>query len=272
MQFKISLRCLDPEPVLPVNYQYELSAWIYGVIRNADAEYAEFLHRHGHNTGRKSFKLFCFSQLNVPKYRIEGDRLHVLCPLISFVIGFYLDRTAEEFIRGLFQDRRLRLGDRATQGAFGVETVELRPLRWPPGPGPVRVRTRSPLVIARKRPDAAPDEYLHPGDPDFGRLLFGNLLDKYQAATGAAPPSWWDVARFGFRVAGARAPRSKLIAIKSGTAAQTRVKGWMFDFEIDAPRELVEVGLLAGFGRGNAEGFGCGEVVMPPKYFHSKRG
>lgn len=260
MQFKISLRCREPNPVLPVNYQYELSAWIYRVIRNADAAYAEFLHRHGHTTGRKTFKLFCFSQLQVPNYRIEGDRLLIHSPVISFIAGFYLDRTAEEFIRGLFQDQHFRLGDRATQAAFSVETVEMRPLQWPNGPGSVRIRMLSPLVIARKRPDDAPDEYLHPGDPDFGQLLFGNLLDKYQAATGAPPPGWWDTTRFEFRPVESREPRSRLITIKSGTLAQTKVKGWMFDFDIDAPRELVEVGVLAGFGRMNSEGFGCGEI------------
>jgi CRISPR-associated endoribonuclease Cas6 len=256
MQFKISLRCRESNPVLPVNYQYELSAWIYRVIRNADAAYAEFLHRNGHTSGRKSFKLFSFSQLDVPKYRIEADRLLIQSPVISLIIGFYLDRTAEEFIRGLFQDQQFRLGDRASQVAFSVETVEMRPLQWPDGPGPARIRMLSPLMIARKRPDDAPDEYLHPGDPDFGRLLFGNLLDKYQAATGQSPPSWWDTARFGFRVCDDREPRSKLITIKTGTTAQTKVKGWMFDFELDAPRELLEVGVLAGFGRMNAEGFG----------------
>lgn len=77
MQFRINLRSLDPNPVLPVNYQYELSAWIYKVIQNADADYAAFLHRHGHPAGRKSFKLFCFSQLQVSQYRVEGDRLLV---------------------------------------------------------------------------------------------------------------------------------------------------------------------------------------------------
>lgn len=259
MQFKISLRCQDPHPVLPVNYQYELSAWIYRVIRNADAEYAEFLHRKGYRTGRKSFKLFCFSQLQVAKYRVEGDRLHLLNPIVAFHISFYLDRIAEEFVRGLFQDQGFRLGDRVSQAAFTVETVELLPVRWPDGPGAVTVRGLSPVVIARKRPTGGPDEYLMPEDPDFGRLLFLNLLEKYRAATGVEPPAWWEPARFVFRPTG-RAPRSKLIAIKSGTAAETRVKGWMLDFELDAPREVVELGLLAGFGRMNGEGFGYGKL------------
>jgi len=260
MQFNITFRCLDEHPVLPVNYQYELSAWIYGVLQNADADYAAFLHGRGYTTGRKSFKLFCFSQLQASRYRIEGDRLHLQSREARLRIGFYLDRTAEEFVRGLFSEQRFRLGDRSSQARLAVQTVEMLPLRLPEAP-PVRIRMRSPLVVARKRPDSQPDEYLHPDDPDFAPLLFLNLLEKYRAATGTEPPTWWEPSRFGCHIAPDREPRSKLITIKTGTAAQTKVKGWMLDFELDAPKELVEVGLLAGFGRHNAEGFGCGEVT-----------
>ncbi|GAB4499823.1 MAG: CRISPR-associated endoribonuclease Cas6 [Saprospiraceae bacterium] len=261
MQFKITLRCLNEKPVLPLSYNYELSAWIYRVLQNADAGYSAFLHQRGYSTGRKSFKLFSFSQLNVPKRSIEGDRLHIQSREISFVIGFYLDRTAEEFVRGLFQEQQFSLGDRLSRARFAVQTVEMRPPQLPNGPEPVRIRTLSPLVIARKRPDNAPDEYLHPDDPDFGGLLLLNLLDKYAAATGHEPPRFWDAAQFGFRPVGP-APKSKLVTIKSGTLAQTRVKGWMFDFELDVPRELLEVGLLAGFGKENAQGFGCGAILQ----------
>ncbi len=197
----------------------------------------------------------------MPKYTVGGDRLHVLSPQLSLTLGFYLDPTAETFIRGLFQDQRLRLGDRTSQAAFSVDTVEMLPLQWPGAPGPVRIRTLSPLVVARKHPGVTPDEYLPPTDPGYARLLFSNLLEKYRAATGAEPPNWWDATRFDFRLAAGRTPRSKLITIKTGTAAQTQVRGWTFDFELDAPRELVELGLLAGFGRMNSEGFGFGELV-----------
>ena len=256
MQFKITLRCLDDHPVLPINYQYELSAWIYKIIQHADAAYAAFLHQHGHQTGRKTFKLFSFSQLHISKRRIEGDRLHIDSREISFTIGFYLDRTAEEFVRGLFSEQQFRLGDRISQARLQVETVEVLPMTLPTDNRPVRIHTLSPLVIGRKKENGH-DDYLTPDDPDFAPLLFLNLLEKYRAATGSEPPPYWDTTRFGFRVVGPR-PRSKLVSIKAGTPAQTKVKGYLFDFELDAPRELVEVGLLAGFGRMNGEGFGCG--------------
>lgn len=260
MQFQITLQCLDEPAVIPVNYQYELSAWIYKVLHNADAAYAAFLHQRGYTSGRKSFKLFCFSQLHALRYRVAGDRLRIDSREVSLRIGFYLDQAAEEFVRGLFREQQLRLGDRQTQARFSVQTVEMLPLRLPETPGPARIRMRSPLVVARKRDDR-PDEYLSPADPGFGPLLFLNLLEKYRAATGAEPPAYWDAERFGFRLLPGREPRSKLIKIKSGTPAQTQVRGWMLDFELDAPRELLELGLLAGFGRMNGEGFGFGAVL-----------
>ncbi|MCB9329625.1 MAG: CRISPR-associated endoribonuclease Cas6 [Lewinellaceae bacterium] len=259
MQFKITLQRLSPESAIPINYQYELSAWIYKVLREADAGYADFLHRKGYTSGRKSFKLFCFSQLQVSRRRIEGDRLHLLSQTVELHLGFYLDRTAEEFVRGLFQEQTFRLGDRKSQVRFGVQTVEMRPPALPAAPGLVRIRTLSPLVIGRKNADGN-DDYLHPDDPDFAPLLFLNLQEKYAAATGQPPPAWWDATRFGFRPVG-QPPKSQLITIKSGTTAETRVRGWRFDFELDVPGELVEVGVLAGFGRMNSEGFGFGEVV-----------
>jgi CRISPR-associated endoribonuclease Cas6 len=269
MQFKITLQCLSDKPVLPVNYQYELSAWIYKVIANADADFAAFLHQRGHQTPtRKSFKLFCFSQLDIPRRRVEGDRLLIECREVSLLVGFYLDHTAEEFVRGLFQEQRFKLGDRASQVDFSVKTVEIQPLLLPNDSRPTAIRTRSPLVISRKRtaaeladnPRERQDKYVSPEEPEFKSLFFSNLMEKYRAATGSEPPAWWDASRFNVQRIGPPS-KSQLITIKSGKDAETKVRGFRFDFELDAPKELVELGLLAGFGRMNGEGFGCGEVM-----------
>ncbi len=58
MELRLTLKCLDTTPVLPINYQYELSAWIYGVLRKADAAYATFLHHRGYSAGQKLLELF----------------------------------------------------------------------------------------------------------------------------------------------------------------------------------------------------------------------
>ncbi len=260
MQFKLTLKTTGQRNVLPLSYQYEVSAWIYKVIANADAEFAEFLHRTGYTTERKNFKLFSFSHIDVPKHRIDGDRLYIECPEVYLRIGFYVSRAAEEFIRGLFQEQEVRLGDRQSQASFVVNTIEVVPLNLPsPDLSPVRIRAKSPMVVGRAR-EGAYDDYLHPRDPDFGPLLAQNLLDKYRAATGHDLPNW-QPEQFRLRPVG-NEPRSKLIKIKSGTKEETQIRGFLFDFELQAPRELLEIGLLGGFGKMGAQGFGFGEVVV----------
>lgn len=258
MQFQITLKCLDRQTILPINYQYELSAWIYKVIQNADAEYATFLHERGFMSGRKNFKLFCFSQLRFLKFEVQQDRIHVLSDRVFLTITFYVDRTAEEFIRGLFSEQVFRLGDTKSQARLTVETIEMSIPAV--SDNLVRVRMLSPLVVARRRGNNEPDEYLHPDDADFAKILWINLLDKYRSATNQEPLDKWDSKNFIFRLTGTP-PKSKLIHIKAGTAAATKVRGFTFDAMVQLPKELLELGLLAGFGRHNAEGFGCAMLV-----------
>ncbi len=267
MELQLTLTCSGAECAIPINYQYELSAWIYRVLREANAGYARFLHDAGYSFDGRTFKLFCFSNLDIPKYQVENDQLHILSSEVYLVIRFCVFSALEDFLSGLFYRQRFWLGDRRSRVYFQVEKVSARPLQLPDGPEPlqVRIRTRSPVLIARKRSDGRPEEYLSPDHPDFGVLLFENVLGKYQAFTQVDPLERWSASDFAFRLCPEREPRSKLITLKSGTQQQTRVRGWMLDFEIVAPRELVAVGMLAGWGRANSQGFGFGDILPSPK-------
>lgn len=260
MQFKITFQCLTIPAIVPLNYQYELSAWIYKVIEQADAGYANFLHQKGYETPhRKSFKLFSFSHLQAARFRVVDDRLYIERPEVSLLIGFYMDRTAEEFIKGLFTAQQFKLGDRISQADLEVKSVVMRPISLPSAGTPVHIRAKSPIVVALKQPDNQ-ERYLSPDEPDFGKLFYANLLEKYRAATANEIPEDWNPDGFTFVPVGLP-PKSKLIHLKSGKKEATKVRGWLFDFELCAPPELIEIGLLAGFGKYNAQGFGFGVVV-----------
>ncbi|MFZ0391516.1 MAG: hypothetical protein WAN36_13740 [Calditrichia bacterium] len=43
MRLKLNLQVLHPENRLPLNYAYEISAWIYKVINRSDHLFAEWL-------------------------------------------------------------------------------------------------------------------------------------------------------------------------------------------------------------------------------------
>ncbi|MFW5820877.1 MAG: CRISPR-associated endoribonuclease Cas6, partial [Bacteroidota bacterium] len=69
MRFKITLRTdkSKGEVILPINYQYELSSFIYHTIHAGNHEFGNWLHKEGFITENKNFKLFTFSRFQIPK-------------------------------------------------------------------------------------------------------------------------------------------------------------------------------------------------------------
>ncbi len=266
MRFKITLKTLSHQPEIPINYQYELSAWIYRLLQKADAEYSSFLHDKGYASKKgKSFKLFCFSNLYIPKRYVEkgSDRLKILCPQLSLQIAFYIDKAAESFIRGLFQDQIFTLGDRYSQAELQVMQVELLSLEIPEN-GAVTLSPLSPIVVA-ERDARGQDQYLSPLHPNFGERLLDNLISKYTAALqeqAILSPVVAMESTPQVIVPPNQQPKARLITLKTDTTAQTKVKGYtQFRFQLIAPPPLIEIGLLAGLGKENAQGFGMVEIV-----------
>lgn len=258
MRFKITLEKTPGPAVIPLNYQYELSAWIYQIISKADQEYASFLHNQGYKSNQKTFKHFTFSNLHVPpQFHIRGDRMEIHSPKVYLLISFLMDKASEEFIKGLFMEQHLGLGDRYSQADFNVTQVEVSPM--PLFKKTMQYRTLSPMMVAQKSTLNEHDDYLSPEDTPFEERFIMNLLDKYQATGQAIPPDWQD---FPFQLRALTRPKEKLISIKAHTTQESKIKGYMFDFELTAPEALHETGYLAGFGRSNAEGFGCVGVVV----------
>src|SRR5690554_5850875 len=127
MKFKITLTKKDSlHTVIPLNYQYAMSAAIYKILARGDKDYARFLHEKGYGKG---FKLFTFSQLNVP-FKIEGaqkDRMRLIGNEAHFQIAFHLPEAMENFVKGLFQNEQIDIADKKSKGSFKVKSVESLP-------------------------------------------------------------------------------------------------------------------------------------------------
>ncbi|MBC3787236.1 CRISPR-associated endoribonuclease Cas6 [Spirosoma utsteinense] len=278
MQFRLTLRPVASQTLVPFNYAYRLSAFIYAVLADADKQYADFLHGKGYEfSSTRRFKLFTFSDLIMPNARLDmkAGGLWINSPHIEWVVSFYVDTAAQHFIMGLFQDQRCVIASpkhranpgRANPGRaeFIIERVEAVPVEI--RSQTVQLRTLSPVVIAEK--DArGMDQYLHPSDEQFGPLLVSNVLAKYSSIqtavpAGEAPADSIDAGSLTYRLlanAGRQAaqPKSRLVTIKEGSREETKVRGYYgFMFELSGPSELLELAVLAGVGRYNAEGFGC---------------
>jgi len=265
MRLKISLQ-RTKFSALPINYQYELSSWIYRVLHTGDPRFSEFLHRQGYSFEKKKFKLFTFSRLLLSEFKISGDRLILLNDEAAIVISFFIDDALLHFIKGLFMDQQLSLGDDISRVEFTVKNIESLP---EPGINDeMAFRCLSPICVSRPRADNGKlrADYLSPQDPDFTPLLFENLVTKYIAATGCHMSQFAGFIRttdIHSRFMLLSQPRSKLVTIKAHTPQETKVRGFEFDFTLKAPAELLKFGYASGFGEKNSLGFGCVEIRIP---------
>lgn len=261
MRFRLLL-AKSSKCIIPINYQYELSAWVYKKIKEADHQYADFLHREGYSKKHKHFKFFTFSNLYIRDFQVLKDRLKINNPSISFDISFLVPRGAENFIKGVFQNQQLRLGDAITQGNFEVIQIEAK--RINAIDGTARLKASSPVVVSKpkeKNGKLIPN-YLAPENKDYKDLFFKNLINKYQAAQAHGLVSGLNgLSESDMDLKVLSKPRSRLVTIKAFTPQETRVKGYLYDFELTTPKPLIEIGLQAGFGEKNSLGFGFGEVV-----------
>lgn len=261
---------------IPIDYQYYLASWMYKVLAGGDAEYAKFLHDEGYKVpsrnqasegaevlerpSQKVFKLFNFSNLLFPKYLIHKEKasIQIQSDHFSLKVRFKVDKAMENFIKGLFTGQSLSLKTGFKEMTdFPVSSLETQPIKAVDIK--VYLRALSPIIVGKKRADGS-EEYLSPEHEEYAALFFNNLIDKYLAAAGTLKPEWQDDIQK-LSLPNPDKLRSKLISIRKGGQEPIRVKGYMFDFIIEAPQELIEIGLLAGFGRDNAMGFGFGEVM-----------
>lgn len=274
MRIRIHLR---PEPgsILPLNYQYEISSWIYSRIGKGNPEFGKWIHRQGLALEHERFKLFTFSDLNVSESYIAGDRRMGLSGHCHFDLSFLLPKAQQGFVAGLFQDKDLVIGDRFSRAIFCI--TEIESLKEPEFREEMVYRLQSPALV--KKTWAEGDgtrrrtKYLAPGDEGFEERFLGNLISKYAAfisQPGFEPKDWaptiWcspELAQItpdqlGFETL--TCPRSQLITIKAHTPSETKLRAFQFIFRLKAPECLQRIGFYAGFGASNAIGFGCARV------------
>ncbi len=260
MRIKITFQLSGKKQVLPLNYQYPISAWIYKVFAQADKEFAAKLHEAGYKLENgKTFKLFTFSQIKFPKHTWKiipkSDRMEIWSRKAFLTIAFQLPEQMENFVMGLFKQQRAVIGDKISQIYMKVETIEVLKNEIP-NTQTVKIKLLSPITLGFLEDNKKQETYILPTHPKYKELFLRNLIDKYKS-TGKNKIL---VDKLDFNVMKLYT-KTSMQKIKANTNAETRVRGYWFDFELTAPKEIIEIGLNAGFGSMNSVGFGCGEVV-----------
>lgn len=255
MRFKIHLSTTSPRRFLPFDYQYAMASAVYKIIAKGDEAYSRFLHDDGFPAGRlKRFKMFTFSSLELPRYTPWNDKglLELHGPSVSFTVSFMADKAAEAFVKGMFADQRMDIGDRFHTLQLQVTSVEAMPA--PFFQRTMRYRCASPMTVELREPGRKYETYLPPDDPRFEECLAQNLIAKCAALNLLHTGDDSEESKVQFSLDGRF--HSKLHTIKPFTPMETKVRGFLFDFTLTAPEHVHEVGYYAGFGMNNAMGFG----------------
>lgn len=259
MRFKLKLELQNlSSNVIPINYQYELSSWIYKTIHAGNRNIATWLHEHGYRLKDKKFRLFTFSHLQVRKIRTDHDRLIILEAPVHLIVSFHPLEIIEPFISGVFKDQSFVIGDKKSRAGFIISSVEKLP--DPVFNGTMRYRCLSPMHIAKRNTETSEIEYLHPDHSEFKDLLMINLINKkaaFEQDQEAVNLHSTENAEFTLL----NDYRKKGIIIKAGTVQETKIIGYMFDFIFKAHVEYQKIGYYCGFGKANSQGFGCVEVL-----------
>ncbi len=246
--------------IIPINYQYPLSAAIYKILAKGDDEYAAFLHKKGYGKG---YKMFTFSDLK-GSFKIRKDRMHILSPTIEFIINFHLPEASRTFIEGLFRSEEIIIADNKSKAKFSVMRVLNLPSIWKNDEKEnqiVRktVRTASAIVSGEKKENGQYN-FLGPEDQGYTDTLKYSWRNKIRTlfdddiANRAVLKV--DIEYF------QNPYRSRLITIKAGTPEETTIKGFLnFKLQLTAEKQFIDILLNTGAGVYNAQGMGCLEMV-----------
>jgi CRISPR-associated endoribonuclease Cas6 len=259
MRFKLKLLAKSKEAILPINYQYPLSAAIYKILAKGDANYADFLHEKGYGKG---YKFFTFSDLEF-KFRREGDRILLLDPRVAVVVRFHLPEASRVFVEGLFKSEEIVIADKKSKVVLLVESIISlnNPLKEMDERGMQQILVKpSSMIISGEKKEDGKYGFLSPDDLRFGDALLYNWQNKIEVCYGKEAA---DEAILMIEVEKYNQPfRSRLVTIKADTDEETQIRGYLnFKLKLTAERRYLDLILNAGLGLYSAQGMGCLEVI-----------
>lgn len=242
--------------VLPLRYQKNLLAAIGALLREVEREWNSANGIIELNP-KKQLKLMTFSHLQLPYggWRIEEDRLKLLCQKLNLVLNIQTELPKEKLVK-LFDNQTLRIYDATSSAAFWISDSTL--LTENVEDDTVDFKTISPIVMSQKD-DTFTDVYVSPADSTFEKSFINNLLERYAQTHKEIPANWLNYPYSLEVLEGSVKPRK--IFIKSTNPNENLILGHECKFRLHAPKELLQFGLQSGFGKKNSMGFGCVELV-----------
>jgi len=252
MRLKLTLSQSKPRQFIPWNYHYAVSSFIYRTIERSDPAYSEWLHSKGFMDGNKSFKFFNFSNLYSPERSFDSKRIEIISDTVTMYVSMLSDKTIEHLIIGMFESGKMRIFDKLTEAEFNVKYIETVP--EPEYTERMQYKTATPAAFSKKITDGLKEKvyFLEPNDEDYSLYFVKNLLSKYKIYSGIEIADVQD--KIELKVL--TEAKKEIRAVKSGAKHETKIRGYLYSFELNAPREVQKMIWLSGIGIKNSQGFG----------------
>ncbi len=262
MRIQFSLSC-QKGVIIPINYQSEISNWIFSVLSNAGAELTTWLQQRGFELSSRNFKLFTFSPLAIYPYEMDQvkQEFKLLGNQVKLSVSFYLDASFEQQIVHLFRQMPLTLGTvDGSPAYFEVKHWQIMPR--PAFKETMQLKAISPISITTVEEGKAANLYLLPDHENYDVSFFNHAVRRFKAAMQykslaalkLIDPSF----PMNYRLIGQA--KSRLIHLKPNPDGISQLRGFAFEFEVSMPVPLLEFCYYSGFGEYPYLGFGFVEI------------
>lgn len=242
---------LSPTEGFPIHYHYWLQSAIYQVM---EGEIADQVHSQGFEGDGRIFRLFTFSKL-LGRYELSRDKKFIRFPEgANWIVSSPLNDILGSIAGGLLKQLTLRIGGTSAE-ITGIQVSHPNVQSEI-----IRVRTLSPVVAYSTlfRGDGSKyTVYLQPGEPEFRRIVAGNLQKKWDGIR-----AWnhaidhQDGKLRNVNIHMLNNPKMHILEYKGGI-----IKGYSGMMELSGPPPLLQVAVDAGLGSKNSQGCGCLEVM-----------
>lgn len=262
MRIQFSLSC-QKGVIIPINYQSDISNWIFSVLSNAGAELSAWVQQKGFDLNSRTFKLLTFSPLAIYPYEMDQvkQEFKLLGNQVKLSVSLYLDPSFEQQIVNLFRQLPLTLGTLDGKPAqFEVKHWQIMPR--PAFKETMQFKAISPISITTVEEGKAANLYLLPDHEYYDVSFFNHAVRRFKAAMqykSLAALHLLDPA-FPMHYKMLGQAKSRLIHLRPNPDGVTQLRGFTFDFEVSMPQPMMEFCYYAGFGEFPYWGFGFVEI------------
>lgn len=259
MRIQFSLACLK-NTIIPINYQAEVSNWIFEVLASGGAELHAYMQEHGFDLHAKTFKLFTFSPLAIFPYEMDQvkQEFKLLGNQVKLGFSIYIDPVFEQQIVHLFRQKPLHLGVCEGKPAqFEIKHWQVQ--QTPNFKETMLFKASSPISVTYLE-DLPPQSNPYPtvDSERYDIQFFLSLMQRFKAAhqyKSLAAANLIDPS-FALHFKPLSIAKSRLIHLKPNVEGLGQARGFLYEFEASMPPKMMQFSYYAGFGQFPHLGFG----------------